>query len=124
MTPSVCSRSGSFYHYCCYYIDDTYRHSGLPRNKCQNQVSNLTKATSPPLFSILNHYENTCLNLYQFLTYYIKKLNNPNILHPPQDPPIKLGKRDLIKKYLLLRAAYIMRTCYCYPLGILNFENS
>lgn len=86
--------------------------------------SNLTKAISPPLFSILNHYENTCLNLYQFPTYYIKKLNNPNILHPPQDPPIKLGKRDLIKKYLLLRAAYIMRTCYCYPLGILNFENS
>lgn len=46
-----------------YHIGDTYRHSGLLGNKHVKLGSNLTKDVSLSLFSILNHYEKSSLNL-------------------------------------------------------------
>lgn len=84
------------------------------RKKSSYKQGNINKA------SFLLMHSRRINSRYYILTHY-KKLNNPNILHSPQDLHIELGKKYLIKKYLSLRAAYINRTCYF--LWILNFGN-
>lgn len=77
--------------------------------------SNLTNAVFLSLLSILNHYENICLNLYQLLPYYNMKLNNSKYFASFPRSSYQVGKKkNQVKKYLSLRAAYISRICYGY----------